>query len=640
MSLAPVRAAPRIITRRLGFFAAVTAAVFVLSFTSLAATAQASSTTLATNTAAMVSDAHAAATHSVGTAASKKAVIVVGPVGSQTAEYVQGATDIANIFIAAGMQVILILPPHATWSAVVSAANGADFFAYLGHGNGWPAPYGTFREDSKDGLGLNPTDGDTNNYDVTYYGANLMKAAIVLAPNAIVLLNRLCYADGNGEGGTAIPTQDVAFQRVDNFASGFLAMGAKVVFALGWQPGSDLASALVNTHETMDNFFEWKDGEGTDPQYQPWHGWIGWQPNLYLGSVRTAGAVVHLDPHPTLGYLRAVTGDLSFTTDRWWGGTDGGDTTPPAVTSLTTGSVTNTSPAYGDSTPVFTPNGDGISDTLTIKHTLSEPSYLDVSVARPGGTVVREFTSYSEQGATSDVWNGRNDSAGVVPDGTYTVTVTPKDRAGNVGPAVSINVDVLTAMRSPKANPSQFYAADGDTLARAQTQKVTLDEPANLTWAIKDNTGAVVRHVMTNEYHGVGLVSWAWDGRNDAGAYVPDSVYTMSISADTAQGTYSHEVRVTVAPFKVTTNVSIGSAGQTIKLTIIAAEAQKGWPKVTVTQPGLAKYSVRLVKSSSTKFAATFKLKAGGLPGVVTFRISGTDVSGGVDTRFFTITML
>ena len=639
MHFAPVRAAPRIITRRLGIFAAVTAATFVLSFTSLAATAHASTNTTAADTAAMVSDAHVAATHSVSTAASKKAVIVVGPVGSQTAEYVQGARDIAKIFTDAGMQVVLILPPHATWSAVVSAANGADFFAYLGHGNGWPAPYGTFREDSKDGLGLNPTDGDTNSNDVAYYGANLVKASIVLAPNAIVLLNRLCYADGNGEPGSALPTQDVAFQRADNFASAFLAIGAKVVFALGWQPGSDLATALVNTHETMDNFFMWKDGEGTEAQYQPWHGWIGWKPDLYLSSVRTPGATVHLDPHPTAGYLRAVSGDLGFTTDEWWGGSDSGDKTPPAVTSLTLGSATNTSPAGGDITPVFTPNGDGISDTLTINHTLSEPSYLDISVAHAGGTLVREFTSYSVQGATTDVWDGTNASAGIVPDGAYTITITPKDRAGNVGHAVSINVKVLTAMRSPKANPKQFYAADNDTLAQWQTQKVALDKPANLTWVIKDRSGAVVRHAMTNEFHPVGLVSWAWNGRNDAGAYVPDGAYTMSITASTSAGSYSHEVRVTVAPFKVTASAWTGTAGQKIKLTIVTSEAQAGWPKIVVAQPGLATYSVRAVKSSSTKFTATLTLRAGGQPGSVTVRISGTDVKGGVDTRFFNLTI-
>lgn len=260
-------------------------------------------------------------------------------------------------------------------------------------------------------------------------------------------------------------------------------------------------------------------------------------------------------------------------------------------------------------------------------------------MARSGGSVVREFTSYSVQGATTDVWDGTNASAGIVPDGAYTITITPKDRADNVGDDVSTTVKVLTSMRSPKANPKQFYAADNDTLAQSQTQKVTLDKPANLTWVIKDRSGAVIRHALTDEYHPAGLVSWVWNGRDDAGAYVVDGAYTMSITASTAAGSYSHEVRVAVAPFKVMASALTGTAGQTIKLTIVTSEAQTGWPKISVTQPGLAGYSVRVVKSSTTKFTATFKLKAGGQPGNVTVRISGTDVKGGVDTRFFSLTI-
>ena len=102
---------------------------------------------------------------------------------------------------------------------------------------------------------------------------------------------------------------------------------------------------------------------------------------------------------------------------------------------------------------------------------------------------------------------------------------------------------------------------------------------------------------------------------------------------------YSHEVRVAVA-FPQGHGIALtGTAGQTIKLTIVTSEAQTGWPKMSVTQPGLAGYSVRVVKSSTTKFTATFKLKSGGHAGNATVRISGTDVKGGVDTRFFSLTI-
>jgi hypothetical protein len=285
--------------------------------------------------------------------AARRAVVVVGPVGSETAEYVKDAKQITWALRDAGVKVDLIIPPHATWARVKAAAQGAHFFAYLGHGNGWPSSNVNNGEDSKDGLGLNPTDGDSNNYHVKYVGANFLRGGyhcslgvppppteagckaikygvwknygkgINLAGNSIVLLNSLCYASGNGEHGMPIPSQAVAVQRVDNYASGFLAAGARTVFSLSWQPGRDIAKWLATKSISMDAMFKLRDAKNGSPYYLPFHGWVGYIPKLYIPSARTQGARLHLDPdldpaHRN-GYLRAVTGDLKFTTDAWWG---------------------------------------------------------------------------------------------------------------------------------------------------------------------------------------------------------------------------------------------------------------------------------------------------------------------------------
>ena len=668
VTAAPV-ATIRRASRLLVLVAAVLAAVFMLSFTSFAAVTRAASPA-----------PHGAASTTVHQGASapeatapKRAVLIVGPVGGQTSDYVAGVKAIRDALTAAGVAVTLILPPHATWAAVKSAADGADFFAYLGHGNGFPSPYTANGEESHDGLGLNPTDGDTNSYDVKYYGSNYIRggyhctlggmlpsqpittkaaclavqygvwqdygAGIHLAPDAIVLLNRLCYAEGNAEPGMALPNQATAFDRVDNFSQGFLAAGAKVVFALAWQPGVDLANWLVSQHKTMDGIFQMRDSATSKDPYMPYHGWVGKQPNVYLNSVRTPGAQVHLDPDlPNNGWLRAVTGDLSFTTDQWWNGGDSTDTTPPVLTDLTAPQASNTIPADASGPTIFTPNGDGISDTLTIDHTLSEASYLNVSVANSSGTVVRGFTSYSAAGVTNDAWDGKNNSAKVVGDGTYTITVTPTDEAGNVGDAVSMNVLVLTAMKSPAASPTLFYSADGDALAQSSTLSVTLTKNASLTWVVTDAANNVVKTGMADQAESAGPVSWTWDGTNDSATPVPDGVYYSLVTAQTSAGSYSHKIALRVMPFKVSFNHSSATAGTSMKITIITAEPQKSWPTVNVKQPGLASYRLYLVKYSTTKFTATWKLKAGGTPGTVKLTITGTDTGGGVVTRVFNIT--
>jgi flagellar hook assembly protein FlgD len=628
--------------RALIIVAAIVAELLALSFTSFAPAARAASP--ATDP------------------GPKRAVIVVGPVESTTSSYIKDANDLAAALTADGIDVTKIYAPNATWKVVKDAAMDADFFAYLGHGNGWPSPYAPFQEDSKDGLGLDKSDGSMT---VKYYGECFLiggsptttdpatgdplctpgknyGSGIRLAPNAIVLLNHLCYSDGNGEPGMAIPNQNTAFQRVDNMASGWLAAGARVVWALGWQPGKDIATWLGSEHLTMEEMFELRDAANGDPNYLPYHGWVGYKPDIYLDSVRTPGATIHLDPdlapaHKN-GYLRAITGDLGFTTDEWWNGsTDTTDTTPPVISDLALGASGNTEPAGHDSTPVFTPNGDGLSDTLTINHTLSEQAYLAYSITKADDSVVRTFTTWTAQGPGSDSWDGKNNKGHVVPDGTYTITVTPKDAAGNVGDPVSADVKLLTAMRAPAVSPSLFNPSDGDALAQTEQQSLTLDQAATLSWVVEDADGNVVRTVMDSEAHDPGAYNWTWDGKDDSGDYVPFGIYSMVVTARTDAGSYSQQVGARVMPFKLKMPKTV-TAGHKVKLTLITAEPQKGWPVVKIRQPGHKAYSVSLIKYSSTKFIRTFTLKTGAA-GTLKVIITGTDTGGGVDKQTYLLTI-
>ena len=138
-------------------------------------------------------------------AAALKVVIVVGPAGSSTAKYLTSARAYAAQARSYGAAVTEVYTPNATWARVRSAAQGANLLIYLGHGNGWPSPHAPFDAKRKDGLGLNPYAG-SGNTKTTYYGEWWIRTYIKLAPNAVVILNRLCYASGNSEPGYADPT--------------------------------------------------------------------------------------------------------------------------------------------------------------------------------------------------------------------------------------------------------------------------------------------------------------------------------------------------------------------------------------------------------------------------------------------------
>jgi hypothetical protein len=239
-------------------------------------------------------------------AAGIKVVVVVGPAGSSTADYRNSARTYAQIARGYGAAVTEIYSPYATWSKVKTAAQGANLLIYLGHGNGWPSPYGPFQRYTKDGLGLNATSGN-GNYNVKYYGEYYVDRDIQMAPNAVVILNRLCYASGNSEWGSANPTSSTAKQRVDNYGAGFLRAGAKAVFAEAINSVSYQIRALFTTNLNMNNILM------THPS-------ASGARDIYFYSSRTSWARAHMDPPRAGKYWRSVIGVLSLTAGQWRAG--------------------------------------------------------------------------------------------------------------------------------------------------------------------------------------------------------------------------------------------------------------------------------------------------------------------------------
>jgi hypothetical protein len=232
-------------------------------------------------------------------AAGMKVVVVVGPAGSSTAKYITNARRYASQARSYGARVIELYSPNATWTNVKAAAQGANILIYLGHGNGSPSPYGPFSALSKDGLGLNSSAGHGNN-TVKYWGEYYIRTYINLAPNAVVILNHLCYASGNSEWGAANPTKAVAMKRVDNFGAGFLRANARAVFAEGLDSASFILSSLFHSNRTMGQIFMSAPSSSGARDFT-------------FSSTRTPGKRVWMDPVAQSRYYRSVVGNLSMT---------------------------------------------------------------------------------------------------------------------------------------------------------------------------------------------------------------------------------------------------------------------------------------------------------------------------------------
>ena len=231
-------------------------------------------------------------------AAGMKVVVIVGPVGSSTANYIYNARRYASQARSYGATVVEIYSPNATWARVKAAAQGAKVLIYLGHGNGSPSPYGAFSQYTKDGFGLNSSAGH-GNANTKYYGEYYIDTQIKLAANAVVILNRLCYASGNSEWGAANPTNDVARQRVDNFGTGFLRANARAVFAEGITNASYILYGLFRTNRTIGSIFQSSSN---------WSGAYDFQ----FQSRRNPAYRAWMDPKSPGRYYRSVIGNLGL----------------------------------------------------------------------------------------------------------------------------------------------------------------------------------------------------------------------------------------------------------------------------------------------------------------------------------------
>jgi flagellar hook assembly protein FlgD len=567
-----------------------------------------------------------------------KAVIVVGPASGSTSDFLSRAEQLADAAEGHGMEVTRIYHPNALWSQVVDAAQGANLFVYLGHGNGWPSSYPPFQEDTKDGLGLNfPDPAKRGVHETKYYGGDWIREHVRFAPNAIVMFHKLCYAGGHGEDSHPRPTYDVAFQRVDNYAAAFLTAGARTVFHLTYQNPVPVLDQLMNAHTDMESILRMRFSTST---VHPALGWVGDDPRTF-DSVRTPGARVLMDPSDAHSYRRALSGDLTMTTDEWKGaGVEDPDGAAPVVDTVSSALASDTLPGGDRSPAIFTPNGDKLSDTLTLTHTVSEPAYLRWVVRNGTGDTVREFTTWTDGGEGSTTWDGRAADGTYVAEGRYEVTVTPRDRSGKVGADVMMPARVFRTMFQPKAAPALFFARDADALAQTSTFSVTLTRDADLSWKVVDGAGDLVRTLLTAQPTVAGVASVVWDGKDDLGAFVPDGSYYHVVTSRTDAGTYSHRLVVRHQPFHVTAPRWSGPAGTKVTFTMNTAEAVDGYPRIEVRQSDLTMYKGWPVRYTTKQFRFTLTFRSGGLPGPVAIKMITTDTSGGKQnmTVYFELT--
>ncbi|MDA8083071.1 MAG: discoidin domain-containing protein [Nitrospiraceae bacterium] len=125
------------------------------------------------------------------------------------------------------------------------------------------------------------------------------------------------------------------------------------------------------------------------------------------------------------------------------------------------------------SADIFSPNGDGVKDTVSLNFSVLEPVHVEFYFYDSDNRLVRTiYKDYISAGADGITWDGKDDSGNIVHDGKYTIKVfnykffvetdtTPPDAHISISPAI----EIFSAVNLVYEQERHPYAQDISALA-------------------------------------------------------------------------------------------------------------------------------------------------------------------------------
>ena len=195
-------------------------------------------------------------------------------------------------------------------------------------------------------------------------------------------------------------------------------------------------------------------------------------------------------------------------------------------------------------------NSPGVQDTTSISTTVrgeGTSATWTVTIKNSANVTVRTFTGSGVINNNSFpiavTWDGRNTGGTFVPDGTYTVTASFQDAAGNSGStSATVTVDNTSPTAGSLSNPTPVIAPGTSSTVPTSTGLIstTVGDNNLAGWTVAVHSGGATGPVVRTFTGTTPDVNVIWDGRDNGNAIVPDGVYTLVLTAtDTAGNTAS-----------------------------------------------------------------------------------------------------
>ena len=217
-----------------------------------------------------------------------------------------------------------------------------------------------------------------------------------------------------------------------------------------------------------------------------------------------------------------------------------GNSALSAATAVTVDNAQATVTVSGAAPSPFTPNGDGVDDTVALSYSTVEPTLQRVTVTTLGGTTVATPLDWTLRAAGPQAvpWDGRKTDGSLALEADYRMRVEVRDLVSPALPPANgqATVTLLRTLGSVAVAPSPF-SPNADGVRDSVTTSYTLLGTATTSVVVTDPAGATVRTLRAPAAQAAGSYEVVWSGADDDGATAPDGDHTIVVSAVTAAGT-------------------------------------------------------------------------------------------------------
>ena len=240
-------------------------------------------------------------------------------------------------------------------------------------------------------------------------------------------------------------------------------------------------------------------------------------------------------------------------------------------------------PPHGDDGLIFSPDGDRNKDTFEITQGGSAEDIWEITVFNAAGAAVREETVRNRE-PSNFVWDGKDSSGRIVPDGVYSYRIAATDRAGNKGSAEINNIIVNTVQPTVGvAISARAFSPNGDGVKDTIdiTPRIPVTEGLQRwTLSVVDEAGEARRVFdFSSRRGGLEPQTISFDGKDASGSALPEGRYTARLAAEYANG---HQAEAASTAFLL--DVTAPSGSIEASTTIFSPVGGGGNNTVTFTQ--------------------------------------------------------